>query len=78
MEHGATFPIYGKINVNGPDADPLYKFLKAARPGKKGGDIQWNFAKFLVNKDGLPVYRYAPGNNTTSNWEKDVLALLGS
>ena len=59
--YGVTFPMFAKINVNGSDAHPLYTFLK----GEKGGilgtkNIKWNFTKFLVNRDGAVVGRFAP------------------
>jgi len=56
--YGVDFPLFGKINVNGKDADPLYQWLKAATPGSENRDIEWNFAKFLVGRDGRPVARY--------------------
>ncbi|XP_020547270.1 probable glutathione peroxidase 8 isoform X2 [Sesamum indicum] len=56
----SDFPIFGKIEVNGDAADPLYKFLKLGKWGIFGDDIQWNFAKFLVDRNGQPVDRYYP------------------
>lgn len=58
LNYGVTFPMFGKIEVNGEGADPLYQWLKAATPGSDGQDIEWNFAKFLVGRDGRPVKRY--------------------
>ena len=56
-----TFPITEKIDVNGANAHPLYEFLKEAKPGLLGTEgIKWNFTKFLVNKNGEVVKRYAP------------------
>jgi len=55
---GVQFPMFGKIDVNGPDADPLYKWLKRDTPGSGDRDIEWNFAKFLVGRDGKPVKRF--------------------
>jgi glutathione peroxidase len=56
-----TFPIFAKIDVNGPNADPLYRFLKERRRGILGtGKIKWNFTKFLVDRSGTVVSRYAP------------------
>ena len=52
------FPMFGKIDVNGPDADPLYKWLKRDTPGSGDRDVEWNFAKFLVGRDGKPVARF--------------------
>jgi len=56
-----TFPLFAKLNVNGPDADPLYQFLKSSRPGILGTEgIKWNFTKFLIDRAGRPIRRYAP------------------
>ena len=61
LNYGVSFPIMKKINVNGPDADPFFEFLKdQARGLLKTRAIKWNFTKFLVNKDGVVVKRYAP------------------
>jgi glutathione peroxidase len=58
---GVTFPMYSKISVAGKDKAPLYQFLtdKAAHP-KTGGEIQWNFTKFLVDRDGKVIARFEP------------------
>ena len=58
LNYGVTFPMFGKIEVNGQGADPLYQWLKAATPGSDNRDIEWNFAKFLVGRDGRPIKRY--------------------
>jgi len=56
-----TFPLFGKIDVNGADADPLFEQLKADAPGLLGSKaIKWNFTKFLVDRNGRAVRRYAP------------------
>ena len=55
-----SFPMFSKIDVNGPGADPLYQFLKQEQAGAEGADIEWNFAKFLVDKQGKVVKRYHP------------------
>jgi glutathione peroxidase len=56
-----TFPLFSKIEVNGNDAHPLYQYLKSANPGILGTEmIKWNFTKFLINKDGIPVKRFSP------------------
>ena len=52
------FPMFGKLEVNGPAADPLYKWLKRDTPGSDNRDVEWNFAKFLVGRDGKPVKRF--------------------
>ena len=58
---GVQFDMFSKINVNGDSADPLYKWLKTKQGGFLGFDgIKWNFTKFLVNKEGIPIKRYAP------------------
>lgn len=61
LNYGVTFPVMAKVNVNGPDAEPLFDYLKDhARGLLKTRAIKWNFTKFLVNKDGQVVKRYAP------------------
>lgn len=59
--YGVTFPLFAKINVNGADAHPLYKFLTETAPGFLGTKaIKWNFTKFLINKEGMVVKRFSP------------------
>lgn len=59
--YGVSFPMFAKIDVNGENAHPLYKFLKREKPGIFGTrSIKWNFTKFLVNRAGAVVARYAP------------------
>ena len=60
INYGVTFPIFSKIEVNGDNADPLYKFLKSEKGGLLGDAIKWNFTKFLVDKQGAVVERFAP------------------
>ena len=63
LTYGVTFPLFSKIEVNGPNAHPLYKYLTSEKPGILGTEaIKWNFTKFLVNRDGEPVKRYAPAD----------------
>jgi glutathione peroxidase len=58
---GVTFPMFAKVDVNGEDAHPLFKYLKKEKPGVLGTEgIKWNFTKFLVNKNGDVIQRYAP------------------
>lgn len=60
LNYGVSFPVLGKIDVNGDEADPVYKYLKSNKPGLFGlTRIKWNFEKFLVNKKGEVVHRYA-------------------
>ncbi len=78
MNFGVTFPLFAKVDVNGDSAHPLYKYLTQAKPGLLGSEgIKWNFTKFLVDRDGNVVKRYAP---TTEPREisADIEKLLGS
>ncbi|HMW55114.1 MAG TPA: glutathione peroxidase [Accumulibacter sp.] len=59
--YGVSFPMFAKIDVNGNDAHPLYQYLKKAAPGLLGSEgIKWNFTKFLVDRQGAVIGRYAP------------------
>lgn len=61
LNYGVSFPMFAKIEVNGPQADPLYQWLKNSRPGLLGTEaIKWNFTKFLVSRDGEVLKRFAP------------------
>jgi glutathione peroxidase len=61
LTYDVSFPVLAKVEVNGTAADPLYKYLKKAKPGLMGSQaIKWNFTKFLIDKNGSPVARYAP------------------
>ncbi|ARD23146.1 MULTISPECIES: glutathione peroxidase [Shewanella] len=61
INFGVTFPLFSKIDVNGPDSAPLYTFLKSQAKGLLGSQsIKWNFTKFLINKDGKVLNRYSP------------------
>jgi glutathione peroxidase len=74
--YDVTFPLFGKIDVNGSDADPLYKFLKGEARGIFGTErIKWNFTKFLVDPQGKVVKRYAP-TAKPSSIEADISVLL--
>ncbi|GMA51501.1 glutathione peroxidase [Alicyclobacillus contaminans] len=55
-----TFPLFAKIDVNGKNAHPLYQYLKQSQRGVLSGAIKWNFTKFLINRQGVPVQRFAP------------------
>jgi glutathione peroxidase len=64
---GITFPIFQKIDVNGPHTHPLFVYLKTAAPGLLGTEaIKWNFTKFLIGRDGLLVKRYASASSPAS------------
>ncbi|KAF8117972.1 hypothetical protein N665_0007s0021 [Sinapis alba] len=71
----SEFPIFNKIEVNGENASPLYKFLKKGKWGIFGDEIQWNFAKFLVDKNGQAVERYYPTTSPLA-LEHDIKKLL--
>jgi len=60
VNHGVTFPLFEKIEVNGPGAHPVFQYLKSKLGGWFGRRIKWNFTKFLLDKDGRPVKRFAP------------------
>ena len=74
--YDVTFPLFAKIDVNGKDAHPLYKWLRDAAPGLLGfNDVKWNFTKFLIGRDGQAVRRY--GSDTEpGSIAKDIEALL--
>ena len=97
INHGVTFQLMRKIDVNGPNADPIFEYLKSAAPTEeykglkakathtllkgisksveKNSDILWNFTKFLINRDGTLVKRYAP-TTTPEDIEKDIQGML--
>ncbi|MGC4095945.1 MAG: glutathione peroxidase [Nitrospira sp.] len=76
MNYGVTFPMFKKIDVNGANAHPLYKYLKSEKPGILGTEaIKWNFTKFLVNSDGTIQRRYAPSDKPETI-EADLAARL--
>jgi glutathione peroxidase len=60
VNYGVTFPLFSKIEVNGAGAHPLYQYLKSEKGGLLGDNIKWNFTKFLVDKRGSVVERFAP------------------
>ena len=61
LNYGVSFPMFGKLEVNGSGTDPLFKHLKREAPGSLGTRrIKWNFTKFLVNREGVVIKRYAP------------------
>lgn len=61
LNFGVTFPLFDKVDVNGSDAHPLFGYLKAEKPGMLGSkNIKWNFTKFLVNRQGQVIKRFAP------------------
>lgn len=76
MKFGIKFPVYGKVDVNGDDAHPLFKFLKSEAPGILGSkSIKWNFTKFLVDKNGVVLKRFAP-KDTPEKIEAEVRSVI--
>lgn len=76
LTYDVTFPMMAKIDVNGDGATPLYQWLKSEAPGLMGSkSIKWNFTKFLVDREGKVVRRYAP-TDKPEGIEKDILKLL--
>jgi glutathione peroxidase len=75
LNYGVEFPIFSKIDVNGDAAHPLYKYLKSQKSGLLGRSIRWNFTKFLIDREGNVIKRYAP-QTPPSKLESDVEKLL--
>jgi glutathione peroxidase len=72
-KNDVVFDVAAKIEVNGENADPIYKWLKT----KHAGDIEWNFTKFLVDRNGIPVKRYGP-KTEPNRMEDDIVRLLAT
>ena len=77
VNYGVTFPMFAKVDVNGPDAHPLFEWLKSEKTGVLGGRIKWNFTKFLVGRDGQVVARYSPSTEP-AELAGDVRAALAA
>ncbi len=76
LNYEVSFPMYGKVEVNGEGTHPLYAHLKSEAPGLLGSEsLKWNFTKFLVDREGRVVRRYAPTDSPESI-EKDIEVLL--
>ncbi|MDR3652501.1 MAG: glutathione peroxidase [Paludibacter sp.] len=75
LKYGVSFPMFMKIDVNGENADPLYKYLKTSLHGTLGDEIKWNFTKFLLDRKGNPIKRYAP-TTRPEDITNDILKLL--
>lgn len=73
--YGVTFPMMDKIVVNGSDAHPLYKYLKSQQSGPLGKAIEWNFAKFLIDRDGNVVKRFS-SKKEPNKFKEEIEALL--
>ena len=78
LNYGVSFPMMAKIDVNGGDAHPLYKWMVKEAPGLLGTKaIKWNFTKFLIGRDGQVIKRYAP-TDTPKSLAKDIEAVLAA
>jgi glutathione peroxidase len=76
LTYGVDFPLFSKVDVNGANADPLYKYLTTEKPGILGTEaIKWNFTKFLIDKTGEPVKRYGSADKPES-LEADIEKVL--
>lgn len=73
--YDVTFPMFAKVHVNGDDAHPLYAWLTSHQADTVGGRIEWNFTKFLLDRDGSLVDRF-PSSQTPEQIERDVAAVL--
>ena len=77
VNYGVSFPMFAKIDVNGPDTHPLFQHLKKAAPGIFGSEkIKWNFTKFLINRNGEVVDRFAPATKP-EKIEQAITTALG-
>ncbi len=76
VNYGVEFPMFDKILVNGPQAHPLFKWLKARKGSIFGSKIKWNFTKFLIDRDGNVVKRYSPMKKP-DNMRVKIAKLLG-
>jgi len=75
INHGVTFQLTEKIDVNGENTHPIFKYLKDELSGSLNKKIKWNFTKFLIDSDGKPYKRYAP-TTIPSKIEKDIVKLI--
>ncbi|MER1988353.1 MAG: glutathione peroxidase [Solibacillus isronensis] len=75
LDYGVTFPMHEMVKVNGSEAHPLFKHLSSEAKGLLGQSVKWNFTKFLVDRDGNVIKRYAPQDSPTKA-ENDIAKLL--
>ena len=75
INYGVSFQMFSKIEVNGDDAHPIYKYLKNKLPGLLGSRIKWNFAKFLIDSNGIPVKRFS-SSTKPQQLQKHIRKLL--
>lgn len=77
VNFGVDFPLSQKVNVNGKNAHPIFKFLTSNSKSLLGGSVKWNFTKFLISPDGQSIKRYSP-STTPENIRTDVLEIIPS
>ncbi|MGC5779125.1 glutathione peroxidase [Methylobacterium sp. NFXW15] len=78
LTYDVTFPVLAKVEVNGADADPLFVYLSRAKRGLFGtSNIKWNFTKFLIGRDGIPIKRFAPTDRPAKLRDSVEKALKG-
>ncbi|KSU17984.1 Glutathione peroxidase family protein [Lactococcus lactis subsp. lactis] len=75
LNYGVTFPMFQKIKVNGKEVHPLYQFLKKEAKGALSGTIKWNFTKFLIDREGNVIERFAP-KTEPKEMEEEIQKLL--
>ncbi len=75
INYGVSFPMFEKVEVNGTATHPVFRYLKEELPGVLGGQIKWNFTKFLIGRDGKPLKRFAP-ISPPEKMEAAILAAL--
>ena len=75
LNYGVTFQIMKKIDVNGPNAHPIFQYLRKETKGLLGDKVKWNFTKFLISRDGTSIKRYAP-THTPEKLESAIESLL--
>jgi glutathione peroxidase len=76
INYGVSFPMFAKVQVNGPQTHPVFQWLKSRLPGWFGAKVRWNFTKFLVGRDGQPIRRFAPITKP-ERIESEIRAALG-
>jgi glutathione peroxidase len=76
INYGVSFPMFEKVDVNGPTAHPVYQWLTKKLPGLFGKKVKWNFTKFLIGRDGKPLKRFSP-TTVPAKIESAIVSALG-
>ena len=76
VNYGVSFPMFSKVDVNGKDTHPVFRYLKSELGGTFGSNLKWNFTKFLIDRNGNPVKRFAP-TTQPKKIESEIVKLLG-